>query len=75
MCSPLYDSWSLRHGRLTLSGQSVATGQENPFSTVYDVKMLTNDTLVLKNCCGERVYTRLHNVTISHSSRPCPCSF
>lgn len=74
MCSPLYDSWSLRHGKLTLSGQSVATGQQNPFSTVYDVKCLSYDTLVLKNCCGERVYRRL-NVPIYRSTRPCPCSF
>lgn len=74
MCSPLYDSWSLRHGKLILSGQSVATGQEAPFSTVYDVKCLTSDTLVLKNCWGERVYRRL-NVPIYRSSKPCPCSF
>lgn len=76
MCSPLYDSWKFCRSRLFLSGQSINTMQENhPFTSVFSVKMLTPDTLVLRNCCGERVYQRLHHVNYVRCSRPCPCAF
>lgn len=74
MCSPLYDSWRVCHSRLYLNGQSVNAVGEHPFTSVFSVKMLTPDTLVLKNCCGERVYRRL-NVHYAPYTRPCPCTF
>lgn len=75
MCSPLYDSWRVCHSRLFLSGQSVNAVQEHPFTSVFTVKSLTPDTLVMKNCCGERVYKRLHHVNYMPCSRPCPCAY
>lgn len=54
----VYRSWTLRDGKLTLSGTSIGNRQAIPFTQTYRVAKLTQDALVLKQNGETQAYRR-----------------
>lgn len=58
MYTLVYDKWSIKGDTLTLSGQSLGSGQTTDFTEDYKIKILDGDSLVLDQNGTEIAYTR-----------------